>query len=94
MNVFDFAMEIEKAGKVHYEKLAAEASTKEFKNLFSMLAAAEQVHYDVLQAMKNGKDAVKAESTILEKAKNIFQGLLTEKNDRGDFQADPDGYML
>lgn len=93
MNVFDFAMEMEKAGQVHYERLAAEASTAEFKNLFSMLATAEQAHYDALHAVKNGKDVVKADFTVLEKAKIIFQKLLPEKEDRGDLQADPDGYM-
>lgn len=90
MNVFDFAMEMEMDGKAHYERLAAEATTTEFKNLFSMLADAEQAHYDALKAMKNGVDAAKADSKVLEKAKNIFDKLLTVKEARN---SPPDGYL-
>lgn len=93
MTILDLAMEIEKAGKAHYERLAAEATTTEFKNLFSILAAAEQSHYDALLAMKDGKNVVISDSTTLEQAKNIFQGLLSEKGDRDGLRADPDGYM-
>ncbi len=90
MNIFDFAMEMEIDGKAHYEKLASEATSTEFKNLFTMLAEAEQSHIDALQTMKNGVDTVKVESKVLEKAKDIFDKLLTVKEDR---DSPPDGYL-
>ncbi len=44
MNIFDFALKMEEDGKAYYEKLVAETSIPEFKSIFSLLAAAGQVH--------------------------------------------------
>lgn len=93
MNIFDFALKMEADGKAYYEKLAAETSIPEFKNIFSLLAAAEQAHHDAIQAMKNGIDAVKAESRVLDHAKNIFMQLLKMNQTHGTLQFDRDGYQ-
>lgn len=91
MNVLDFAMKMEADGKAYYEKLAAESDGKDLKNLFNLLAQAEQTHYDALLARKNDAAFAGIESGILEQAKNIFQRL-TEMKSPGPYRIDTDGY--
>jgi len=91
MNVLDFAMKMEADGKAYYEKLAAESDEKELKNLFTLLAEAEQSHFDALKARKEEIAFARAESTVLEESKNIFQRLL-EIRGQGPLKVDADGY--
>ena len=94
MKVLDFALQLEADGKAYYEKLAAGSDSRELRNLFTLLAEAEQTHYDALLARKNEKPSALAESQILEKAKNIFQRLMEMKDNRGpgSLKVDTDGY--
>jgi rubrerythrin len=80
MNVFDFAMQMELDGKRHYEKLVEETPIIGLKKIFSILAADEQKHYDVVEAMKSGVTPEMADSTALEHAKNIFQTLQIDES--------------
>lgn len=91
MNVLDFALKMEADGKVYYEKLAAASDNKELKNLFTLLAQAEQTHYDALQARKGEAAYAHVESGVLERAKNIFQRLMEMKGE-SVFKVDADGY--
>jgi len=92
MNILDFALKLEADGKAYYEKLAAESDSKELKNLFTLLAEAEQNHYDALLARKNETAFAGVESGILEKAKNLFQHLLEMKQGQSQLKLDIDGY--
>lgn len=91
MNVLDFALKMEADGKAYYEKLAGECNDKELKNLFTLLAEAEQTHYDALMSRKNEQAFAGIESQTLEQAKNIFQRLMEMKSD-GPLKVDADGY--
>ena len=91
MNVLDFAMKMEADGRAYYEKLAADSDDKELRNLFTLLAEAEQSHYDALLARKNETAFAGVESRVLERAKNIFQRLLETKG-KGLYKVDADGY--
>ncbi len=93
MNLFDFALKMEENGKAYYEKLAAETTIPEFRNIFILLAAAEQRHHDAIRERKNGTDAVKAESNVLNHAKNIFAQLLKMDRTHDKLLFDPDGYL-
>ena len=75
MNVFDFAMQMEIDGKAHYEKLAAGTSIAGLQNIFLMLAADEQKHYEVVQAMKVGHYGAISGSTALMRQRTCFRGL-------------------
>lgn len=75
MNIFDFAMKMELDGKAHYEKLEMETPVSGLKIIFSILAADEQKHYDVVESMKAGVPMEMVDSTALEVAKNIFQSM-------------------
>jgi rubrerythrin len=92
MNVFDFALKMEEDGKAFYEKLAAETRVPELKSIFSLLAAAEEEHRGTIEAMKKAIPPGNADSKVLEKAKNVFQGLLEKKNILEMLKSDPDGY--
>jgi len=91
MNVLDFALKMEADGKAYYQKLASQSETKELKTLFTLLADAEQTHYDALLARKQESAAARVESSVLEQAKNIFERL-TELRGDGPLLVDPDGY--
>lgn len=93
MNILDFALKMEEDGKAYYKKLTAETSIPEFKSIFSLLAAAEQVHHDAIQSMKKGADAAQADSKVLAQAKNIFEKLLKMNEIHDTLQFDRDGYL-
>lgn len=76
MNVFDFAMEMEGAGKEYYENLAKAASLPGLKTIFTSLAEDEQLHYEIFRWLKEGKKVqTMPVSTTLEKAQNVFAQL-------------------
>lgn len=53
MDVFEVAMEKEQEVKSYYEKLADESLHAGVKNIFTLLAADEQKHFDAVQSMRN-----------------------------------------
>lgn len=93
MNIFDFAMKMELDGKAYYEKLAADATDGGLKNIFSNLAADEQKHYEIIQSIKSGTKLKMADSTVLEKAKNLFEQLMTDKSIAATLKKSLDGYQ-
>ena len=73
MNVFDFAMEMEGAGKDYYENLAKAASLSGLQTIFTRLAEDEQQHYEIFRALKEGRKAqAMPASTTLDEVKNVF----------------------
>jgi rubrerythrin len=94
MNVLDFALKLEADGKAYYENLAEASESRELKNLFTLLAEAEQAHYEALLARKSHRSSGAVESQILEQAKNIFQRLMEMKEvlGPGSLKVDVDGY--
>lgn len=73
MNIYDYAMKMEKDGENYYRELARNADNEGVQNILNMLADEEVKHFHVLLQMKNNDDLVElAESDVLENAKNIF----------------------
>jgi len=93
MNIFDFAMKMELDGKAYYEKMAAETAVVGVKAIFTGLAADEQKHYEIIRAIKAGTDLKMADSTVLEKAKNLFEEITADKNSVVSLQKSLDGYQ-
>ena len=54
MNVFEFAMNMEKDGENYYRELAGKADHKGMVNILNMLAEDEVKHYNILREMKEG----------------------------------------
>jgi len=72
MNIFEFALQMEKDGETYYRELADKSGEKGLKTIFTMLADDEVKHYQVVQGMMKNQKATMADTTVLSKAKNIF----------------------
>ena len=93
MNSLDFAMKMELDGKAYYEKLAVNTTDDGLKSIFTHLAADEQKHYETIKAIKTDTNLEMSDSTVLEKAKNLFEVLIEDKNIAGSMNKSLDGYQ-
>ncbi|HPR90698.1 MAG TPA: ferritin family protein, partial [Synergistaceae bacterium] len=75
MNVFELAMVKELEVKAYYEKLADEATLPGVKNIFMLLAADEQKHYDAVRELKERSGTEKiTDSPALVLARKVLAG--------------------
>jgi len=76
MNVFDFAMNMEDAGRDYYENMAGNAFLPGLKSIFMSLAEDERKHYLIFQKLKSGvKTDPFQDSTVIDTARNVFEEL-------------------
>jgi len=71
MNIFEYAMQVEKDGEEYYRQLAGKTANKGLQTILTMLADEEVKHYKAIEKMKTAKPEM-AGTTILSDAKNIF----------------------
>jgi len=71
MDIFDYAMRMEKDGENYYRQLVERTDNKGIKAIFTMLAEEEVKHYKTVAQMKTERPQM-AETTVLADAKNIF----------------------
>ncbi len=83
MNIYEYAMRMEKEGEDYYRDLAKNAANTGIKRVLTMVADAETRHYDVLQKMRNCEKTQLSDSAILSNVKNVFAGMKEEKNTFG-----------
>lgn len=82
MDSFEFALKMELDGKAYYEKLAEETTQASLKKIFYSLAQDELKHFETIQAMHEQhehKAVSMVDSDVLEEARNVFQALMSEK---------------
>jgi rubrerythrin len=80
MNVFDFAMEIERSGRNFYRSVAEKTGTAGVRTIFSMMAEDEQEMLERFRAMKATVGATTMQdSSILENAGNSIANILNER---------------
>ncbi len=72
MNVYDYAMQMEKDGENYYREGASRSAHKGLTRILTMLADAEVIHYNVFSKMKEGTPWQSPDTTILKDVKNIF----------------------
>jgi rubrerythrin len=87
VNVFDFAMQMEKDGEAYYRELAAKCSVEGIKNILNLLADDEVGHYNIFKKLKEETPADIAGTAILTNAKNIF-AQMKEKDKEKEFKFD------
>lgn len=75
MNIFDFALTMEKDGEEFYRKLGKESQAAGLKAIFSFLADAEGRHYDIVLKMKQNQTPKGLDTPVLDQAENIFAGM-------------------
>jgi rubrerythrin len=78
MNIFEYAMQMEKDGEAYYRELAAKTPHKGIQHIFEMLADAEVIHYNIFRGMKNREQVTLPDSASLTGVKNIFTRLKEE----------------
>ena len=72
MDVFDFAIQMEKDGEAYYRECAAKSASVGLSRILLMLADAETTHGELFRLMKAHEDATLSDSSLLDRVKNVF----------------------
>lgn len=80
MNVYQYAMKVEKEGEAYYRELASMSPNPGLKRIFSMLADEEVKHYNVFKNMMKKEKLNLKELNLLTDTKTIFETLIQEKD--------------
>lgn len=72
MDVYDYAMQMEKDGEQLYREGARLSGHKGLASIMTMLADAEIAHYNLFKSMKEHKGGRLPEANLLKDVKNIF----------------------
>ena len=72
MDIYSYAMQMEKNGEIYYREIAGKAKSKGIRNVLLMLADAEVKHYQIFEHMKRHELVQPADLAYLGKIKNIF----------------------
>lgn len=72
MNIFEYAIKMEKDGEQFYRDLAARTANTGVRNILTMLADEEVKHAEAIRAIQNEEHETKP-ADVLAAAKNIFQ---------------------
>lgn len=73
MDIYEFAMQMEKDGENYYRKLIKECKKPGLKKIFAMLADEEVKHYTFIEQLRQKAVLPEVNDTqILENVKNIF----------------------
>lgn len=75
MDIFEFAMKMEKDGENYYRELAQGTDDKGLKNILNMLADDEVKHYKIFDELKKNEKPEMAQTQVLSNAKNVFSEL-------------------
>lgn len=82
MNIYEFAMQMEKDGERYYRQLAEESTIPGLGNIFTMLADEEVKHFNIIEEInRKEQDPQLAETKILDNVKNIFVDMKEAKED-------------
>lgn len=79
MNVYEYAMKVEKEGEAYYREMAINANNPGLKRIFTMLADEEVKHYNVFKNMMKKEDIDLDKLNLLTDTKTIFATLNEEK---------------
>lgn len=75
MNVYQFAMQMEKDGEAYYRECADKSASAGLRAILLMLADAEVAHYELFRRMQAREEALLADSALLEQVMNVFAGI-------------------
>jgi len=80
MNIYEFAMKMEKDGETYYRELAQKTANTGLRNIFTMLADSEVVHHGIFKKMKEDENVKVAHTKILSRVTNIFVKMREEES--------------
>lgn len=75
MDIFEFAMEMEKNSEDYYRQLSTKTTNKGLSNILTMLAEEESKHFRIVRQMKAQSPATITETDVLGDASAIFQNI-------------------
>ena len=81
MEIFDYAMQMEKDGETYYRELAEKCKVQGLKSILNMLADDEVGHYNTLKILKEGTNTRISSTQVLREAKNLFQEIKNAENE-------------
>ncbi len=73
MDIFEFAMDMEKTSEDYYRRLSRKTANKGLSNILTLLANEENKHFKIVQQMKQQTVPAIAETDVLGNAKLIFK---------------------
>jgi rubrerythrin len=79
MDIYAYAMQMEKDGENYYREIAAQTLNVGIKNILIMLADAEVRHYQTFERMKKQEALPVADLGYLSSIKNVFAELRERK---------------
>ena len=79
MEIFQYAMNIEKEGEKYYRELANNTDKTGLKKIFTWLADEEVMHYNIFENMKKEIAYTLIQTSLLRDAKTIFEKMRKEK---------------
>jgi rubrerythrin len=88
VDIYDFAMQMERDGERFYRNLADRSSSQGIARILTGLADDERKHYRIVKEMAKGSQAGMAETTVLADAKNVFAQMQGTSLDLGGLQVD------
>jgi rubrerythrin len=71
MDIFAYALQMEKDGESFYREIASKTNNKGLQTILTMLADEEVKHYRAIENMRQDKYQM-TETTVLDNARNIF----------------------
>jgi rubrerythrin len=90
VDIFEYAMQLEKDGENYYRRLAQGTDNKGVQTIFTMLADEEVRHFNIIKDAKSQTPQQIRESTILDDTKNIFAEL-QQSGEQWDLNAEQKG---
>lgn len=84
MDIYSFALQMEKDGEKYYRELAKKSKNDGLKEIFMMLANEEVKHFQFIEKMQQNENLPEVvESKVLTEVKNIFTKM---RNGKLDFE--------
>ena len=80
MDVYEYAMQMEKDGEAYYRDAALKTEHKGTRTILTMLADAEVAHYYVLKQLQENQDIPLEDSKTLAAVKNVFRQIAESKD--------------
>lgn len=87
MNMFDFAMAMERDGERYYRELAAQVQDEGLRLILETLADDEVKHYEIFREMKASAPVAMADTEVLARARNVFVQISEAKEQHFDLAA-------
>jgi rubrerythrin len=80
MDVYEFAMQLEKESQDFYKRSAGSATITGLKTIFNILASEEAKHYKIVKEMQSGTPQKFPDTNILSDVKAVFEQMSKSDN--------------